>query len=199
MRYLKKVFYMAFSIKTVAVFCGSRFGNSPLYRQQAEKLGHMLAKAGLQIVYGGGYVGLMGTMANAAIEAHGTVIGVIPEFLKNREVMHEGVKDLTVTTSMHDRKFKMFSQADAFLVLPGGLGTYDEAIEIITWRQLGLHDKPIIIINTLDWARQFADMVQTCIDTGFAEASVLNLFDIVPDVQTALEKLNIAVTAHLDP
>ncbi len=131
----------------VAVFCGSRSGNDPAYHCAAQALGTGLAKAGIRLVYGGGRIGLMGVLADAALAAGGDVLGIIPEFLTRREVAHEGVTKMVVTDSMHSRKQRMFEAADAFVSLPGGLGTLDETIEIITWRQLRLHAKPILICD----------------------------------------------------
>ncbi len=173
----------------VAVFCGSRFGADPAYATAARAAGAGLARAGIKLIYGGGKVGLMGLLADAAIEAGGTVSGIIPHFLSTREVMHERVDDLTVTDSMHSRKQSMFSQADAFLVLPGGLGTFDEAIEIITWRQLRLHDKPILIADIEGWARPLLAAVEGAIEDGFADASARGLFSVVPSIEAALQQL----------
>lgn len=177
------------ALSSVAVFCGSRFGNNQIYREAAEATGRGLAEAGIRLIYGGGKVGLMGVVADAALAAGGAVSGIIPHFLQTREVMHAGVEDLTVTDSMHSRKQKMFAEADAFLVLPGGLGTFDETFEIITWRQLRLHDKPILIVDVGGWARSLIATIDTAIADGFADASARALFEHVPDVSTALARL----------
>jgi len=174
---------------SVAVFCGSRFGGNPAYTDAARATGAGLARAGIKLIYGGGKVGLMGVLADAAITAGGEVSGIIPHFLSVREVMHEHVSDLEVTDSMHSRKQSMFSQADAFLVLPGGLGTFDETIEIITWRQLQLHDKPILIADIEGWAQPLIAAIENSIRDGFADASALSLFTVVSDVGTALARL----------
>ncbi len=173
----------------VAVFCGSRFGANPAYAAAARATGEGLARAGIKLIYGGGKVGLMGLLADAAIEAGGMVSGIIPHFLSAREVMHERVADLTVTDSMHSRKQSMFAQADAFLVLPGGLGTFDEAIEIITWRQLRLHDKPILVVDIEGWARPLLAAVEGTIEDGFADESARRLFTVVPSIEVALQQL----------
>ena len=174
---------------SVAVFCGSRFGANPAYAEAARATGDGLARAGIKLIYGGGKVGLMGVLADAAIDAGGEVGGIIPHFLSTREVMHERVADLTVTDSMHSRKQSMFSQADAFLVLPGGLGTFDETIEIVTWRQLRLHDKPILIVDIEGWAQPLLAMIERAIRDGFADPSARALFTVLPNVQTALKHL----------
>lgn len=181
------------SVAAVAVFCGSRFGARPDFEEAAREMGASLGRAGMRLVYGGGDVGLMGAVADATLAAGGRVSGVIPTFLRAREVMHEGVTDLTVTDSMHSRKQLMFARADAFVVLPGGLGTFDETIEIVTWRQLKLHDKPIFVVNVAGWADPMVAMLRAAVREGFAEASALELFEVVPDVATTMARLKQAV------
>lgn len=134
-------------IKSVCVYCGSGDGRDPAYLAAAEQLGITLAESGLNLVYGGGSTGLMGATASAALEAGGHVIGIIPQFLVDRERAHDEVSELIVTNDMHERKWAMFERADAFVALPGGIGTLEELIEILTWAQLGRHDKPIAILN----------------------------------------------------
>lgn len=155
-------------------------------------LGRGIAEAGLHLVYGGGYVGLMGTVADAAVAAGGRVTGVIPEFLAEREVMHTGLTELVVTTSMHSRKQRMFSEADAFLICPGGYGTFDEMMEIITWKQLGRHSRPIVIVNIENWAEAVLKMLDVAIEQGFASEESRSLFTVVPDVNAALALLKTA-------
>ncbi len=133
--------------RRVCVFCGSSSGIRPSYTSAAKSVGRCLAANGISIVYGGGRTGLMGTLADAAIEAGGEVIGIIPRHLRQREVAHEGLTELRVVGSMHERKAMMAELADAFLALPGGFGTFEEFCEIITWTQLGLHRKPCGILN----------------------------------------------------
>ncbi|GBQ86756.1 lysine decarboxylase [Gluconacetobacter johannae DSM 13595] len=177
------------SVAAVAVFCGSRFGTRPAFLAAAREMGTGLGEAGMRLVYGGGDVGLMGAVADATLLAGGQVSGVIPTFLQSREVMHAGVDDLTVTDSMHSRKQLMFARADAFVVLPGGLGTFDETMEIVTWRQLKLHDKPIFIVNVAGWADAMLAMLDAAVHDGFAETSALALFEVVPDVATVMARL----------
>ncbi|GAJ29756.1 LOG family protein [Acidomonas methanolica] len=177
------------SIATAAVFCGSRHGDLSGYAEAARALGSALAHAGVRLIYGGGAVGLMGEVAGAALAAGGAVSGIIPDFLHTREVMHHGVDELVVTGSMHERKALMFARAEAFLILPGGLGTFDELMEILTWRQLGLHDKPILIVNVLGWARAVITMLETAVEQGFAAPSTRGLYEVVPDVPAALARL----------
>jgi uncharacterized protein (TIGR00730 family) len=179
-------------IHAVAVFCGSRTGKDPAYRAAAQALGHGLAQAGIRLVYGGGRIGLMGVMADAALQAGGKVTGVIPEFLSRREVAHAAVSELIVTDSMHSRKQRMFEASDAFISLPGGLGTLDETIEIITWRQLRLHDKPILICDVTGSAAPFLATIEAAIAADFATSATRALYEVVAGVPAALQRL-----AHL--
>ncbi len=133
---------------SVAVFCGSKTGNNPLYEKHAAELGQLLAKGGLVIVYGGGNKGLMGAVANAALAYNGTVIGVIPEVLLKWEAQHTGLSALHVVPDMHVRKKMMYDLSDAAIVLPGGNGTLDEMFEMLTWNTLSIHNKKIILLNT---------------------------------------------------
>jgi len=133
------------TISALSVYCGSRFGDHPAYRAVVEELGTLLAARGIRLVYGGGDIGLMGVLADAVLAGGGEVTGVIPEFLVEHGVEKRDVTDLIVVESMHARKTRMFDLADGCVVLPGGLGTLDEAIEIITWKQLRLHDKPVVV------------------------------------------------------
>ncbi len=134
-------------IESVCVYCGSSDGNDPAHLAAATALGQALAGAGIRLVYGGGSTGLMGAVANAALAAGGRVTGIIPQFLVDRERAHNGVANLVVTADMHERKRAMFENADAFVALPGGIGTLEELIEIMTWAQLGRHAKPIVIAD----------------------------------------------------
>jgi len=179
-------------IHAVAVFCGSRTGNDPAYRAAAQALGLGLARASIRLVYGGGRIGLMGVMADAALAAGGTVTGVIPEFLTQREVAHETITELIVTDSMHNRKQRMFEAADAFVSLPGGLGTLDETIEIITWRQLGLHAKPVLICNVAGSAAPFLATIEAAIAAGFAGPEARRIYEVLDGVPAVLKRL-----AHL--
>ncbi|GJD16656.1 hypothetical protein RIVM261_016120 [Rivularia sp. IAM M-261] len=134
-------------MESVCVFCGSSMGVRPSYRQSAQKLGETLANLGLKLVYGGASVGLMGIVADAVLNKGGQVIGVIPEFLANKEIAHIGLTELYIVDSMHERKTKMAELASAFIALPGGYGTFEEFCEILTWAQLRLHDKPCGLLN----------------------------------------------------
>ena len=176
-------------IRSVAVFCGSRFGNDPAYRDAADALGAGIAAAGWRLVYGGGRVGLMGVVADAVLAGGGSVFGVIPDFLQRREVAHDGAVDLVRTETMHERKTMMYDAADAFVTMPGGLGTFDETIEVTTWRQLGLHDKPVLVCDVLGWAQPYIAAMNGAIAQGFAAASTADLYEVLPDVSSVLARL----------
>lgn len=133
--------------KSIAVYCGSSKGSNPKFTEEARNIGRLLAEKSIEIVYGAGNVGLMGEVADAALENQGKVCGIIPEFLQNWEVYHSNLTELIVTETMHERKEKMADRADGFIILPGGFGTLDELFEILTWGQLRLHKKPIGILN----------------------------------------------------
>jgi uncharacterized protein (TIGR00730 family) len=183
-------------IHSVAVFCGSHAGHAPAFRAAAEEFGRALATAGMRLIYGGGRVGLMGAMADAALAARGTVIGVIPEFLMRSEIAHEGIAELIVTDSMHSRKRRMFELADSFVSFPGGLGTFDETIEILTWRQLKLHDKPILICDIAGAAAPLLALLDAAIAAGFARAAVRDLFEVVTGVSAAMQRLQHLATVR---
>jgi hypothetical protein len=177
------------AIRTVAVFCGASTGTDPRHAEAARALGQALAQAGLRLVYGGGRVGLMGILADAALDAHGQVTGVIPDFLRKWEVAHDRVTDLVVTASMHARKQRMVELADAFITLPGGLGTFDETIEILTWKQLRLHAKPIVICNVAGSAGPLLALIQGAVEMGFARSDVLGLFQVADSIEAAMALL----------
>jgi uncharacterized protein (TIGR00730 family) len=179
-------------ISSICLFCGSRFGGDPVYREAAARFGLLAARAGVDVVYGGGDVGLMGVAADAATEAGGRVIGFIPARLLEREVGHRGITELVVTASMFERKDRMIGLADAFVVLPGGLGTLDELLEVITLRQLDYHDKPIVVVDTGGFFRPFVALIDRVVAAGFATPSCRRLFEVVDDVDEAFHTLGIA-------
>lgn len=174
---------------SVTVFCGSNPGDAPAYTDAAQALGTGLAERGIRLVFGGGHVGLMGLTAGAVLAAGGEAIGIIPDFLRQREVEFKGLTELIITDSMHTRKRRLFALGDAFIVMPGGLGTYDETFEILTWKQLNQHQKPIILVNILGWAEAFVSIVDEAIKRGFARPSVKTLFEVLPDVPAVLSRL----------
>lgn len=151
-------------MQAITVFCGANTGTDPIYTQVARQMGHLLAEEGIALVYGGGKVGLMGVIADAVLEKGGKVIGVIPHFLAQKEVEHTGVTEMHYSETMHERKMKMFEISDAAIAMPGGFGTLDELFELCTWAQLGLHGKPLCILNAngfYDGLLQFLDRLVT--------------------------------------
>jgi hypothetical protein len=153
--------------KRIAVFCGSKTGNDGLYMIHAQLTGQLLALHGYPVVYGGGNKGLMGAVADAAMAAGGTVIGVIPEHLRSWEHAHYGITELIVVPDMHTRKKKMYELCDAALILPGGYGTMDELFEMLTWNQLAIHEKPVFILNTAGYYTDLFQMMQVMNNSGF--------------------------------
>lgn len=177
------------SISAVCVYCGSTARVSDRYKAVARRLGELLARQDITLIYGGGRVGLMGITADAVLAEGGRVIGIIPDHLQSLEVGHAGLTQLIIVPSMHDRKREMFERSDAFVVLPGGLGTVDEMVEIITWKQLALHDKPIVLVNFDGYWAPFLAMVDHMIAEGFVRTQHRRLFrviDTLDDLQTAL-------------
>jgi uncharacterized protein (TIGR00730 family) len=174
-------------IRSVCVFCGSAAGNRPGPARAAARLGTLLAGAGLRLVYGGGRAGLMGAVADAALEAGGHVTGVIPEFLVARERGHQGLGEMHVVDSMHARKQKMFELADGFAVLPGGIGTLDETFEIIAWKQLGLHDKPVVIVDEDGYWAKLDSLIGELVADGFAGPATRALYTMVGSVEDVVD------------
>ena len=162
-------FSMEVKIKSVCVFCGSRVGDNPAYALAASHLGTLLASKNIQLVYGAGNIGLMGLVADACLAANGKVVGVIPTKLVEKEVAHKGLTELIVVESMHERKALMATKSDAFVALPGGFGTCDELFEILTWAQLGIHHKPIGILNTDGFFNPLLAWIDQMIDQGFVK------------------------------
>lgn len=152
---------------SVCVYCGSKVGKHPEYRRAAQQLGELLAARELQLVYGGGQVGLMGVIADAVLSAGGTVVGVIPDKLATKELLHPGVQEMHVVRTMHERKAKMTELADAFIAMPGGYGTFDELFEAITWAQIGYHNKPIGLLNTAGYFDPLLQLIGHAIEEQF--------------------------------
>ncbi len=178
-------------IASVCVYCGARFGDDPAYRAAAEALGVGLAGRGLELVFGGGNIGLMGVLADAARAAGGKVTGIIPRDLQRREIGGDSQDELVIVENMHERKMMMARLADAFVVLPGGLGTLDETFEIVTWRQLGFHDKPIVIADIGGYWGSMRTTVESIVAHGFADpvdGVLLEWVDDIPGVFAALER-----------
>ena len=166
-------------MKRICVFCGSSKGNSEKYIQLAEKVGQIIAKKNQGLVYGGGNVGLMGAVANAASKNGSEVIGVIPKSLMTREMADFEVGQLHVVENMHERKRMMYDFSDAFLILPGGMGTLDEMFEITTWAQLGLHQKPIYLLNEFGFYDHLIQFIQLSNKEGFIRDQHLDLFQVI--------------------
>src|SRR3954471_3129769 len=168
---------------SVCVFCGSRDGNDPAYIAAARATGRAIARRGWKLVYGGGHVGLMGALADAALTEDGEVIGVMPRALLTREIAHPGITRIHLVTSMHRRKALMASLSDGFLTLPGGYGTLEEFFETLTWAQLGLHTKPCALLDVAGYWDNLLAMADTMVETGFVPAihRELILSDTVPE------------------
>jgi len=170
------------------VYCGSSAGNDPRFAAVARAFGAALAQAGIGVVYGGGRVGLMGAVADAALEAGGEVIGIIPRFLEEREVAHRGV-DLRVVESMHERKQLMSELSDAFVALPGGFGTFEEFFEIVTWVQLRLIDAPCIIANVGGYYDALVALIDGAVANGFVSTTNRTIVESYPTLDEVLERL----------
>ncbi len=171
---------------SLCVFCGARFGSDPATRDTAVRLGTLLAREGITLVYGGGGVGLMGLVANAALAAGTSVIGIIPQFLLKREAGHPALTETVVVETMHERKLQMFERSDAFVVLPGGIGTLEEFFEILSWRTLGLHTKPIVIVDQGGYWQPLSQLLHKVVEGGFAEPSHLDHVAFVSDLEQVL-------------
>ena len=177
-------------IRRLCVYCGSSGAVDARYREAAKELGSRLAAAGIELVYGGGRVGLMGALANAVLSADGTVTGIIPRRLLDAEVAHTGVSELIVADSMHDRKRLMAEKADAFAVLPGGIGTLDEFFEIVSWKQLSLHDKPILLVDIGDYWAPLRALLDHIVVNGFARPQTRGFVQVVPSVSALMAALS---------
>lgn len=175
--------------RSVCVFCGSRFGTDPAYREAANQLGQALADKGLRLVYGAGDVGLMGEVANATQSAGGETFGVIPVHLMNLEVGKRDLSSFVITENMHERKKVMFMNADIIVTLPGGAGSLDEFFEVLTWKQLALHDKPIYLLNINGYWDPLLALLQHQVAQGFANDSLLSLFKTVDSVALLMEEI----------
>ena len=174
-------------MRRVCVFCGSKVGHGSLYREAAVTLGKILVARGIGLVYGGGSVGLMGVIADAVLAAGGEVIGVIPEMLATKELLHSGVKDMHRMHSMHARKAKMAELADAFIALPGGFGTFEELLEMITWSQLGIHRKPVGLMNVAGYYDPLIQFVNHAIEQGFIKSKHRQLIVIADEPETLID------------
>ena len=167
------------NINSLAVFCGSKDGNNPLYIQHAAELGKLLAKKNITLIYGGGSKGIMGAIANAMMANGGKVIGVITKKLVDWEHQHEGITDLSIVDDMHIRKQRMYDLCDAAIILPGGFGTMDEFFEMVTWNQLSIHDKQIYILNSANYFEFLLKHIELMEEQGFLYESVTDRITII--------------------
>jgi uncharacterized protein (TIGR00730 family) len=191
-------------IRSICVYCGSAAGNAPVFTESAREFGTRMAAAGVGLVYGGGNVGLMGTVAGAVLDGGGQVTGIIPKFLKTRERMLREVQELIVTEDMHQRKRLMFEKADAFVALPGGVGTLEELIEMMTWAQLGRHHKPVLIANIAGFWKPLLVLLAHMRENGFIrpgfEVHTLvaeKVADILPMLEAAADRRGQTGTEHI--
>ncbi|WDF68613.1 TIGR00730 family Rossman fold protein [Sphingobacterium oryzagri] len=176
-------------MKSIVVFCASSFGNSPVYEAVATQVGQTFAQQGIQLVYGGGKVGLMGAVANGALAAGGEVIGVIPHFLNSKEREHTGVTKLIMVDTMHDRKRLMNEYAEGVIALPGGFGTLEELFEMITWGQLGLHRKPVGLLNTNGYYDHLIRFVEHMVNEGLLRQENRDMLLVADTIDELLDKM----------
>ncbi len=176
-------------LKRVAVYCGSASGADPMFLAEARALGSAIAATGLGLVYGGASVGLMGAVADAALAGGAEVIGVLPEILAGSEIAHQGLTRLEMVPTMHERKARMVKLADAFLMLPGGYGTLDEMMEIVTWKQLRLHAKPCILVNTSNYWDGLLAFLDRAVEAGFLKAENRRLLEVAATAEEAVQIL----------
>jgi len=174
---------------SVCVYCGSRPGADPAYAAAAEAIGRSIGARGWQLVYGGGRAGLMGIVANAALAAGAPVIGVIPQSLMDREVGHQGLTELHVVQTMHQRKLMMAERSDAFVALPGGIGTFEELFEVWSWRQLGYHDKPLGLLNVGRYYDPLLAFMADTVSQGFVSAAQHDLLQVDTDATALLDRI----------
>ncbi|MEO7978009.1 TIGR00730 family Rossman fold protein [Flavobacterium sp.] len=176
-------------MKRITVFCGSSFGTDAIYKEQAKLLGETLAKQNLELVYGGANVGLMGAVADGVLNKGGKVIGVLPDFLRSKEIAHTGLTELIMVESMHERKTKMNELCDGVIALPGGFGTMEELFEMITWAQLGLHKKPVAILNINGFYDSLIVMIQTMVTKGLLKEANQQMLLVSDEIEDLLYKM----------
>jgi len=189
----------ALQLKSMCVFCGASVGNDPAFAAAGRQLGAMMAARGVRLIFGGGHVGMMGVVADAVLDGGGEAVGVIPEHLVERELGHDRLSELHVVDTMHSRKQKMFDLSDAFAVLPGGFGTLDETFEVLTWRQLGLHGKPIVLLSVAGYWRPFERLVEAIVEAGFAPRAAAAMVASVESPQALFELLDRAAEPRVPP
>ena len=185
-------------IKSVCVYCGAASKIDPHFHDLARATGELVAKQGWTLIYGGSRTGTMGSVADGALEANGRVVGYIPRHLEEREQQHTGITECHVVDTMHTRKMAMVNAADAFVILPGGFGTLDEFFEILTWRQIGLHDKAIIIVNDGGFWQPLIDLIKNLLQNGFIQQANLELFQVVDRIEDIPDALKRAAEVRFD-
>jgi uncharacterized protein (TIGR00730 family) len=192
------------AIRSICVYCGSGFGSDPLFVQSAAELGRAMGERGINLVYGGGNVGLMGTVARAVLDNGGHVTGIIPEFLKAREKMLDDVQETIVVSDMHTRKRIMFERADAFVAMPGGIGTLEELVEQMTWSQLGRHTKPILLLSTKGFWKPLLTLIAHMREQGFIRPGLeLNYLvaetvdEVIPMLEASARRIGLSANAEL--
>lgn len=176
-------------MKSIAVFCGSGDGYNNIYREEAYQVGRQLAERGLHVVYGAAKIGIMGAVADGVLAGNGKITGIIPSFLQTKEIAHEGLTELIVVDTMHERKLKMYDHCDAVLVLPGGWGTMDEMFEMLTWGQLGMHSKPIALLNINGYYDPLKAMNSTMVQEGFLDECSRTILMFSQSLEELLEKM----------
>jgi uncharacterized protein (TIGR00730 family) len=177
-------------INSVLVFCGSKEGNNPKYVEEAFLFGQYLAEQDIKVIYGGAMIGVMGALADGALTKGGYVTGIIPQFLSRKEIIHEGLTEIIKVKSMHERKLMMSEMCDAIVALPGGFGTMDELFEILTWSQLGLHQKPVGILNTEGFYDGLLTFIQSMSENGFVSPVHQHMLQIESDFKKLMHLLN---------
>ena len=184
-------------LNSICVFCGSSDGNDPKITEAAIALGHSFVTHDITLVYGAAKIGVMGTIAQAMLDKHGQVIGIIPQFLKKKEVVHLGLTQLITTDNMHERKLQMQEMSDGFIALPGGFGTLEELFEIGTWLQLGLHTKPMGLLNVNGFYDDLISMLETMVKRGFLSMDNYELLLVDTDIEGLLQKMQTFKTPQL--
>lgn len=193
-------FHLALTMKSICVFCGSRLGSKPIYRETAKSVGQLIAQQQLRLVYGGGNIGLMGVVADAVLEYGGEVVGVIPGHLQEKEVGHAGLTELHVVSTMHERKALMANLSDAFVALPGGFGTFEEFCEILTWAQLDLHRKPCGLLNVDGFYDPLLTLFDRAVDDGFLRPEYRSMVLTATDADELLMRMRAyKIDPHFPP
>lgn len=176
-------------MESITVFCGSSYGDNSIYEQKAYELGKYLAENDIELIYGGAKVGLMGAIANGVLENNGKVIGILPRFLKDKEIAHEGLTQLIWANSMHGRKLKMYELCHGVIALPGGYGTLEEFFEMLTWGQLGLHKKPVALLNINGFYNELISFVNTMVNNGFLKKVNQEMLLVDSDIASLISKM----------